>query len=156
MTLITEAQIDAAVEAQCRRQWAPHELPLDPDLLATVRETARLMLEAAAREPALPQDADTLENARTLATHYQTVAAQQGTQIIRLRIALKILREFGGIGEGFHGGVMATIKPWLDGDMKEPVPYPESVFFDTWAKRQGLSNIDGHVGYRLTMQMVRP
>ena len=51
---ITEAQVDAAVEAQCRRQWAPHELPLDPDLLATVRETARLMLEAAAREPGLP------------------------------------------------------------------------------------------------------
>ena len=54
MTPITEAQVDAAVEAQCRRQWAPHELPLDPDLLATVRETARLMLEAAAREPGLP------------------------------------------------------------------------------------------------------
>ena len=103
----------------------------------------------------LPLDGDTLENARALATHYQTVAAQQGIQIIRLQIALKILLEFGGIGEGFHGGVMATIKPWLSSDMKGPVPYPESVFFDTLANRQGLSNINGYVGYLLTAKMIQ-
>lgn len=98
----------------------------------------------------LPRDADTLENARALALHYQAIAAQQGTQIIRLRIALKILKEWGGLGEGFHAGVMETIKPWLDGDMKGPVPWPDSAFFDTWAAKEGLSNCDGFVGYRLT------
>jgi hypothetical protein len=97
----------------------------------------------------LPPDADTLENARALALHYQSTAAAQGTQIIRLRIALKILREFGGLGRGFHAGVMATIKPWLEGNMQGPVPYPRSVFFDEWAASEGMSNVNGHVGYLL-------
>ena len=56
----------------------------------------------------LPQSADTLEDARTLALHYQKIAAEQGSKIVRLRIALKIIREFGGFGDGYHAGVMLT------------------------------------------------
>jgi len=103
----------------------------------------------------LPQSADTLEDARTLALHYQKIAAEQGSKIMRLRISLQIIREFGGFGEGFHGGVMATMTKWMDSGMSDPVPWPESVFFDTWAEKQGMSNVDGCVGYRLTMKVSR-
>ena len=104
----------------------------------------------------LPQSADTLEDARTLAIHYQSIAAKQGSKIMRLRIALKIIREFGGFGNSFHGGVMHTMTKWMDAGMDGPVPWPESVFFDTWATAQGMSNVDGFVGYRLTVNLVRP
>lgn len=103
----------------------------------------------------LPQSADTLEDARTLATHYQSIAAAQGSIIMRLQIALKIIREFGGFGQGFHAGVMLTMAKWMDAGMDGPIPWPESVFFDTWAAAQGMSNVDGFVGYRLTARMVR-
>lgn len=101
----------------------------------------------------LPESADTLEDARTLALHYQSIAAQQGSKIMRLRIALQIIREFGGFGQGFHGGVMATMAEWMDDGMDGPLPWPESVFFDTWAKSQGMSNVDECVGYRLTVKL---
>lgn len=102
----------------------------------------------------LPQSADTLEDARTLALHYQSVAAEQGSKIMRLRVALQIIREFGGFGDGFHAGVCAVMTKWMDDGMDGPVPWPESVFFDTWAANKGMSNIDGFVAYRLTMRMV--
>jgi hypothetical protein len=76
--------------------------------------------------------------------------------VIRLRIALKIIREFGGFGHGYHAGVMHSMTQWMDAGMEGPVPWPESVFFDTWAASQGLTNIDGHVGYRLTMKLEQP
>ncbi|MDR3533969.1 MAG: hypothetical protein P4L90_25815 [Rhodopila sp.] len=105
---------------------------------------------------ALPESADTLEDARTLALHYQSVAAQQGSKIMRLRIALQIIREFGGFGQGVHGGVMSTMAKWMDDGMDGPVTWPESVFFDTWAKSQGMSNVDGSVGCRLTAKLMSP
>lgn len=101
----------------------------------------------------LPQSADTLEDARALALHYQSVAADQGSKIMRLRIALKIIREFGGFGQGFHGGVMLTMTKWMDDGMDGPVPWPESVFFDTWAAAHGMSNVGGFVGFRLTLKL---
>jgi len=103
----------------------------------------------------LPQSAETLEDARTLALHYQAVAAEAGSRIMRLRIAMKIVREFGGFGNGFHAGVMHAMTKWMDAGMDGPVPWPESVFFDTWAAAQGMSNVDGFVGYRLTAKMVK-
>jgi hypothetical protein len=106
-----------------------------------------------AKPTALPESADTLEDAKTLALHYQSIASQQGSKIMRLRIALKIIREFGGFGQGFHGGVMATMCEWMDAGMDGPVPWPESVFFDTWAKGQGMSKVDGFVGYRMTAKL---
>jgi hypothetical protein len=101
----------------------------------------------------LPESADTLDDARTLALHYQSIAAQQGSKIMRLRIALQIIREF-GMDISFHGGVMFTVREWIDAGMEGPVPWPESVFFDTWAKSQGMSKVDGAVGYRLTATML--
>ena len=123
------------------------------EVAAAIRE----MIEARHRTPSdLPQSADTLEDARTLALHYQAVAAEAGSRIMRLRIAMKIIREFGGFGNGFHAGVMMTMTRWMDAGMDGPVPWPESVFFDTWATAQGMSNVDGFVGYRLTVNLVRP
>ena len=101
----------------------------------------------------LPQSADTLEDARALALHYQSVAASQGTACLRYRLALMILREFSGLGEGYHAGVTLTIKAWIDAGMDQPIPWPQSVFFDSWARTKGLSNVDGCVGYRMTMKM---
>ena len=97
----------------------------------------------------LPQSADTLEDARTLALHYQKIAAEQGSKIMRIRIALKIIRKFGDISNGYHAGVMLIMHEWMDSGMDSPVPWPESAFFDTWAAAQGMSNVDGFVGYRL-------
>jgi hypothetical protein len=100
-----------------------------------------------------PRSADTLEDARTLALHYQSIAAQQGNKIMRLRTALLILREFGGLGHGYHGGVMAVISRWLDGGMDGPILWPDSPFFASWATDQGMSNVDGAVGYRLKFKL---
>lgn len=102
----------------------------------------------------LPQSADTLDDARRLALHYQSIAAVQGGKLLRLNVALKIIREF-GMDRGWHSGVMLTIKRWMDDGMDKPIPWPESVFFDEWAETQGMSNIDGHIGYRLTATLVR-
>ena len=102
----------------------------------------------------LPEAADTLENARTLALHYQTVAADCGSKIIRLRTALKIIREFGGFGNGFHATVCDVMTKWMDAGMDGPIPWPDSPFFAAWADDHGISNVDGYIGYRLTATLV--
>ena len=103
----------------------------------------------------LPASADTLEDARTLALHYQQAAATAGQRAMRMRFALLMLREFGGLGNGMHGGVMNTVRAWIDEGMTEPLPWPESPFFDDWAAKQGWSNVDGCVGFRLKMELVQ-
>jgi hypothetical protein len=113
------------------RKWHPIEhCPVLDQVRRAIAKAAGVMSD-------LPQSADTLEDARTLALHYQSIAAEQGSKIIRLRIALQIIREFGGFGNGFHGGVTATMTKWMDNGMDGPVPWPESVFFDTWAASKG-------------------
>lgn len=101
----------------------------------------------------IPQSADTLEDARTLALHYQTIAAKQGGRLMRMHIALKIIREF-GMDLDFHADIMADIREWIDRGMNEPIPWPNSAFFELWAKGQGMSNINGSVGYRVTAKMI--
>ena len=87
--------------------------------------------------------------------HYQRAAARAGTQALRMRIALKILRAW-GIGQNWDVRAVITIRDWIDGGMDGPVPWPGGAFFEEWAAEQGLSNIDGHCGYRLTMQLEKP
>lgn len=84
---------------------------------------------------------------------YQKIAAEQGTIIIRLRLALQVARAWGVNSEGFHADVAFEIAKWIDGGMKEPLPYFASPFFDSWAKQHGLSNCNGKLGYRLTAKI---
>jgi hypothetical protein len=103
----------------------------------------------------MSEHSDELETARDLARHYQGVAAEQGNKIIRLRTALLILREFGGFGRFYHPVVTNIMRDWLEGSMDGPVPWPESQFFEAWAKTQGMSNVDGFVGYRFSAKLER-
>jgi hypothetical protein len=101
----------------------------------------------------LPANGDTLENARTLALHYQDAAAKCGQCAMRMRFALLMLREFGGMGNGWHGNVAYTVLEWIDEGMAEPLPWPGGAAFEKWAAERGWSNVDGCVGFRLTMKL---
>lgn len=73
---------------------------------------------------------------------------------LRMHLALKMLREW-GMGENFHGGVVATIRKWIDDGKPGPIPWPGGAIFEEWATKEGLANVDGFVGLRVTMQIVR-
>lgn len=86
---------------------------------------------------------------------YQRAAARAGTQALRMRIALKILREW-SMGHRYSAHVVICVRNWIDDGMNGPVPWPGGAFFEEWAAEQGLSNVDGFCGYRLTMQLEQP
>jgi hypothetical protein len=73
---------------------------------------------------------------------------------IRMHIALKLLRAW-GMGGDFHGGVVVTVREWIDGGMKGPIPWPGGAIFEEWASKAGYANVDGSVGFRFTMQLER-
>jgi len=100
----------------------------------------------------LPDNADTLENAQTLALHYQRVAVEQGTRLIRMHIAISILRKW-ALGKNWNASAVLTIRDWIDGGMVESIPWPGDAFFEEWAATQHMENIDGFIGYRITMKM---
>ena len=97
----------------------------------------------------------TREQLADLALDYQGIAARQGSAVMRYRMALEILREFGGIGGNWNASVTAVVRRWIDGGMDSPLPWPGGAFFEEWAAKKGLSNIDGFCGYRLKMQIVQ-
>ena len=68
---------------------------------------------------------------------------------LRMYIALKMLRAWNSGTAGFDGDVVATVNGWIDGGMNGPVPFPKSPFFADWASKNGLSNINGNVGFLL-------
>lgn len=74
---------------------------------------------------------------------------------LRMDLALKLLRAW-GMGQDYNAGVVMTVRDWIDGGMRGPIPWPGGAFFDGWAARQGLSNVDGFVGLKITMQIVEP
>jgi hypothetical protein len=57
------------------------------------------------------------------------------------------------MGQNFHGGVVVTIRDWFDGGRQGPIPWPGGAIFEEWATREGLSNVDGFVGFRMTMKL---
>ncbi len=73
---------------------------------------------------------------------------------LRMHLALKMLRAW-AMGENFHGGVVSTIRDWLDNDKVGPIPWPGGAIFERWAAREGLANVDGYVGLRVTMEIDR-
>ena len=70
---------------------------------------------------------------------------------IRMYIALKMLRKWELAS--FDGGVVVILKDWIDSGMKGPIPFPQSPFFEEWATENGLSNIEGFVGFLIKMEM---
>ena len=87
-----------------------------------------------------------------LATHYQEAAAKAGSTAMRMRLALLILRHF-ALGGDWDPGVVTDIRTWIDSGMDNPIPWPSSHFFQKWAHRQGIENVDGCVGFRATMAL---
>ena len=83
------------------------------------------------------------------------VAAEQGTQLIRMSIALRMAQRFGIHSEAFNAAVARTLADWVRLGDWGPVPYlGADPFFCEWAEAQGLSDCDGHVGYRATATLL--
>lgn len=73
---------------------------------------------------------------------------------LRMYIALKMLRAWNGGSSGFDGNVVMTVNKWIDSGMRGPIQWPDSPFFDEWAKANGLSRIDGRfVGFKVSVQV---
>jgi hypothetical protein len=73
---------------------------------------------------------------------------------LRMFIAIKILRAWNSGIAGYCGDAVATVNQWIDGGMQGPIPFPQSPFFAEWATKNGLSNIDGFVGFILKGDLV--
>lgn len=84
---------------------------------------------------------------------YQKIAAEQGTKIIRLMLALKVARAFGVHSMAFSASVSYELGKWIDAGADKPVPYFDNPFFNDWAIENGLSNCDGALGYKLTVTL---
>ena len=79
----------------------------------------------------------------------ERIAAEQGTTILRLRLALRIARQFGLYNRQYHAFIAGDLADWIDAGADKPIPYPPSPAFARWADAEGLANVGGHVGYRL-------
>lgn len=78
---------------------------------------------------------------------WREIAADQGARLLRQRVALFILRAWGGAGDAGSTGVVGVVHRWIDAGMEGPVPWPDDPAFRAWAARQGLSEVAGHVGH---------
>jgi hypothetical protein len=80
--------------------------------------------------------------------------AEQGTRLLRQGLALKMLRAW-ALGNDYDARVLVTIRAWIDaGGADHPIPWPAGGFFEHWARGNGISNVDGFVGYRMTGTLV--
>ena len=79
---------------------------------------------------------------------WREIAADQGQRVIRMRVALQILRAWSG--RPTTDAIPAAIHGWIDGGMEGPVPWPEGAGFRSWAARAGLGNVGGYIGYWAT------
>jgi hypothetical protein len=64
-------------------------------------------------------------------------------------IALRVLRAWNSGTAGYSGITVKTINDWIDGKMEGPVPWPNDPFFEEWAQKNGFSEVDGYIGFRL-------
>ena len=77
---------------------------------------------------------------------WRRVAADQRARLMRFRVALLILRAWGSTGDEKSSDVTAVIQRWIDAGMEGPVPWPDDTVFGRWAARNGLGQVNGHVG----------
>ena len=85
---------------------------------------------------------------------YQQIAAEQGTTILRLRLALRIARQFGLHSREYHALIAGDLADWIDAGADTPIPYPSSPTFARWADGEGIANVGGHVGYRMVGRII--
>lgn len=78
---------------------------------------------------------------------WREIAAEQGARLLRLRVALHILRAWGGAGVPLSAGVVGVVHRWIDAGMEGPMPWPDDPAFRAWAARQGLGEVAGHIGH---------
>lgn len=97
--------------------------------------------------------ADLIERQAAEMSEMYRVAAEQGSKILRLNLALTIARAWGLASDGWDWTAAIAIRKWADSDRSRPIPWINCPFFEEWATRQGLSNVDGHVGYRFTVTL---
>ena len=79
-------------------------------------------------------------------------AAEQGTRILRMNIALKLARRWLMDG-GYSGEVGVLLKDWIDGGDFPPVPWPVSPFVQEWLAENGMEDVDGAIGFRATFSL---
>lgn len=77
---------------------------------------------------------------------WREVAAEQAAYVLRMRVALCILRAWGGAGDPLSAGVVRVVHGWIDSGMEGPVPWPDDPAFRAWAARHGMCEVGGHVG----------
>jgi hypothetical protein len=74
-------------------------------------------------------------------------------QPLRMYIALMMLRAWNHGTEGYSSDVVLTVNKWIDGGMEGSIPYPDSPFFREWARKHGLCDVNGSVGFRFAVRM---
>lgn len=117
-------------------------------------EEARLVLLPPGEGPVagfLPPVGQAVEecavDATAMALHFQAVAADQGSRLLRLRIALSVMLSSG------HGEAIGIVRKWFEGGGTGPIPYPEGALFKPWAEANGIANVDGFMGLRVKAEL---
>lgn len=82
---------------------------------------------------------------------WREIATEQGTRLLQTRVALHILRAWGGAGEPLSADVIGVVHRWIDGGMVGAVPWPDDPAFRAWAARNGMGEVCGHVGHWLSV-----
>lgn len=120
-------------------------------------EVERLRAGGCARDQGLTQYCAEAAAFAAEVERLRAVAADQGSRLIRMRLALMIAREHGLKNRCWDGSVAVAITDWIDaGDAGKPIPWIDSPFFEQWAADNGISNVDGAVGYRAMMRPAPP
>ncbi len=79
--------------------------------------------------------------------NWQEIATLQGYRLLRLQVAVLVLRAWSGSGGLRSAAVTQTLEGWIDGGMNGPVPWPDDAAFAHWAARQGLGQVRGSIGH---------
>jgi len=94
------------------------------------------------------EDASYLLQACEALEQLEIAASNRVNAPIRMYIALRILTAWNNGSAGYSLIVVSTVNKWFEDGMVGPVPWPDSRFFEEWAKDLGYANVDGYVGFR--------
>lgn len=78
---------------------------------------------------------------------WRDIATDQGARLLRLRLALQILRSWSNGGASGSAPVARVIHGWIDAGMEGPLPWPDDPGFHAWAAREGLGRVGDHIGH---------
>lgn len=83
----------------------------------------------------------------TAENDWQAIAADQGRRLLRLQVAVHVLRAWGGAGSPQSAAVVNVLGGWIDAGMNGPVPWPDDAAFAHWAAQHGLFRMGGCIGH---------